>query len=483
MAWTTTQFSCRIRLIAGPGLAILIYASLGLLGLDTAARNTAAIMGLMAVWWATETLPVAVTALLPIVLFPLCAIMPIAETASAYASSTIFLFMGGFIVALAIERSGLHRRIALGIISITGLDGRALTAGFMLAAAFLSMWISNTSTTLMLLPIALSVIDTVEREHRLLPAPQRSGFRSAMLLGLAYGASIGGMATLIGTPPNAFLAAFIEAETGEPIGFAQWMLVGLPVTMILLPLCWLFLTRVLYKIDFRVPAALKKSILDEIAQPERWSSAEKRVAGLFVVLVVGWLLREQLRLLPGLASLSDTAIAIAVAILAFIIPDGEREGALLNWDEANRLPWGVLLLFGGGLALADGMSSSGLTIWIGEQLAPLTGLHLTLLVGFSVLLVIFLTEVTSNLATTAAVLPVMAALAEDSSAGLMILLVPVTLSASCAFMFPVATPPNAIVYGAGGLRIAAMMRAGIVLNLIAAGVLVLVATGWVGIIF
>ena len=271
MASKTLLTARRAGLVAGPCLALIIHAALEPAGLGPGARQTAAIMGLMAIWWATEAIPVAVTALLPVVLFPLCGVMPADETASAYASPTIFLFLGGFIVALAIERTGLHRRVALKIFTLAGLNGQALTGSFMLAAALLSMWISNTSTTLMLLPIALSVIQAVESGGDELSEAQRHGFRNAMLLGLAYGASIGGMATLIGTPPNAFLAAFLAAETGETIGFAEWMIVALPVTVVLLPLCWLLLTRVFYRVDFRASPDLRRSVFEKVAPPARWS--------------------------------------------------------------------------------------------------------------------------------------------------------------------------------------------------------------------
>lgn len=461
-------------------MAIVVYTALGTTDLDPAARCTAAIMALMAVWWATEAIPVATTALLPVVLFPLFDVLPAAEAASAYANPTIFLFLGGFILALAIERTGLHRRVALQIFRLAGLNGQALTGSFILAAALLSMWMSNTSTTLMLLPIALSVVQAVEEGGETLSHTQQQAFRNATLLGLAYGASIGGMATLIGTPPNAFLAAFLAAETGKTIGFAEWMSFALPVTIILLPLCWLLLTRVLYRVDFRASPAVRNSVFQAIEPAARWSRGERRVAGLFLGLVAGWLFRDQLRLIPGLSNLSDTSIALVAAILAFIIPDGERDGPLISWDEASRLPWGVLILFGGGLALASGMSASGLTEWIGGQLAPLGSLHHVLLVGVTVLLVILLTELTSNLATAAAFLPVMAALAGENAVSMMMLLVPVTLSASCAFMFPVATPSNAIVYGAGGISISRMVRAGLLLNVIAAGVLVVFAAIWSG---
>ncbi len=456
----------KIGLLTGPLLAGLVILFFEPVGLSHAARMTAAVVVLMATWWATEALPVAVTAFLPLVLFPVLGIAPIAETAPHFAHPTIYLFLGGFVMALAIEQSGLHRRVALIVFSVVGVNGRSLVGGFMLAAALLSMWISNTSTALMLLPIVMSVILVVRETMDELSSRTQQSFATAMLLGLAYSATLGGMTTLVGTPPNAFMAGFMQANYGVEIDFARWMLVGLPLALVMLPLTWIMLTFVLFRIDFKSSSAARQHIADLGQDLGPLSKAEVRTGLLFVMLVAAWLLRKPLASLTGMVELTDAGVAMAAAIAAFVIPAGSRAGPLMNWEDTKRLPWGVLILFGGGLALAGGMSSSGLTLWIGQQLAPLGTVHIALLIISATALVIFLTELTSNLATTATFLPVMAALAVETGNDPLLFVIPITLAASCAFMLPVATPPNAVVFSSGFISIPQMMRAGFALNLI-----------------
>jgi len=464
-----------IGLIAGPLAAVLVFVFFKPEGLPLAGQATAAVAVLMAIWWATEAVPVAVTAFLPLVLFPVLGIAPIGEVSPSYAAPTIYLFFGGFVIALAIERAGLHRRVALTIFRFVDANGKALIGGFMVAAALLSMWISNTSTTLMMLPIVMSVLAVIRDQMPGMADKQRGDFETAMLLGLAYGATLGGMTTLVGTPPNAFMAEFMNANYGVEIDVARWMLVGVPLALVMLPVSWFFLTHVLFRVDFRATEEAQKDLRSIGSDIGPISRAEIRIAIVFLLLVAGWILRKPLSAALGLEGITDAGIAMTAAVLTFLIPSGTRPGNLMTWQETQRLPWGVLILFGGGLALAGGMTSSGLTLWIGQQLAPLSTFHLAVLIVAATALVIFLTELTSNLATTATFLPVVAALAVEPGNDPLLFVVPVTLAASCAFMLPVATPPNAIVFSSGYLSIPRMMRAGIALNLIGVGVLSVIA--------
>ena len=461
----------KLGLVLGPLSAGLVLAFFSPEGVSDAAIRTAAIALLMAIWWATEATPVAVTALLPLVLFPFLGVMPIAQTAPNYAHPIIYLFLGGFLMALAIERSGLHRRVALQTFRLAGLNGSSLIAGFMIAAALLRMWISNTSTALMLLPIAMSVIVVIREQMRHLPEKERRDFETALLLALAYGATLGGISTLVGTPPNAFMVGFLASNYDIEIDFSRWMLVGVPTMLILLPITWFVLCRVAFRVRFRANEEARRHISELGGEIGPWRKAEVRVALVFAVLVAGWLFRGTIASVTGLAELSDAGIAMAAGIALFLIPSGERGEALMTWEDTRRLPWGVLILFGGGLALAQAMSTSGLTGWIGTQLSPLGTLSIALLLIASVAMVIFLTELTSNLATTATFLPVMAAIAVETGQDPLMFVIPVTLAASCAFMLPVATPPNAIVFSSGSVSIPRMMRAGVYLNMM--GVLVL----------
>lgn len=465
----------RIGLFAGPLVALLIASFFAPEGLPREAVLVAAIGSWMAIWWATEAIPVAITAFLPLIALPILGVAPIRDISSPYAHPIIYLFFGGFVVALAIERCGLHRRIALGIFRLVGTDARALVGGFMLAAAFVSMWISNTSTTLMLLPIAVSVVTVIGETMPELEVKQRSHFGTALLLGLAYGATLGGLSTLVGTPPNAFMAGFMSDNYGVEIDFARWMLVGVPVSVILLPIAWFSLTRIIFPVSFKASPEAAKHIASMQSGLGEMSKAEWRTGALFVFLVLGWMLRGQLSDVPLIGSVSDTGVAMIAAVAAFLIPSGERGQALMVWEDMVRLPWGVLILFGGGLALAAAVSTSGLALWLGQQLSPLGALNLALLVIAACALVIFLTELTSNLATTATFLPVIAAIAVETGQDPLVFVIPVTLAASCAFMLPVATPPNAIVFSSGMVSIPKMARAGLALNIIAVAVLSVIA--------
>ena len=345
----------------------------------------------------------------------------------------------------------------------------------MASAAFVSMWISNTSTTLMLLPIAVSVYTVISETMPGLAPKQRQNFGVSLLLGLAYGATLGGLATLVGTPPNAFMVGFMADNYDVHMDFARWMLVGLPVSLVMLPLAWLVLTRFIYPIDFKASEEAMNHIRAMREGLGRMSKAEVRTALLFGFLVLGWLSRGWLSNLSILGELTDTGVAMAAAVAAFLIPSGKKGQALMTWDAMGKLPWGVLALFGGGLALAAAVTSSGLALWIGQQLVGIGAVNAILLVVAATALVIFITELTSNLATTATFLPVIAAIGVETGQDPLVYVIPVTLAASCAFMLPVATPPNAVVFSSGLVAIPAMARAGLVLNIIAVAVLSLVA--------
>jgi sodium-dependent dicarboxylate transporter 2/3/5 len=459
--------SQKVGAFLGPALLLTMQ----LLGapeqLGDTAWFTASIGVLMAVWWATEAVPIAVTALLPIVLFPMFGIASIQDTTAPYANKVIFLFLGGFIVAFAMQRWNLHRRIALTVLQRVGGNGRSLVGGFMLASALLSMWVMNTSTTMMLLPIAVSIITVIHKTVGSLDDKAREDFQFSLLLGVAYGATIGGMATLVGTAPNAMFAAFMLENYGTSIDFSSWMMVGLPMSALMLPLSWITLTRWVFKVDFITSGegrAALKTMKDEMGSI---TIPEKRVALVFFVMASCWVFRPLLIKLPGLSALDDSLIAIAGAILMFLVPSGQKEDPLLlRWKYAEQLPWGVLLLFGGGLTLAGAVSRTGLAEWLGSSLHAVGTLPLVVIVIMAATLIIFLTELTSNIATTATFLPVVGAIAIEAGYDPIVLAVPVTLAASCAFMLPVATPPNAIVFGSGMLTIPRMARAGLALNLI-----------------
>ncbi len=454
--------------ILGPAIFVVMLLADQWQGvMSTEAWRTAAVGLWMAVWWATEAIPVPVTAFLPLVVFEPLGITSIRDAAAPYANPTIFLFMGGFMMALALERWNLHRRIALAVVAKTGTDGRRLIGGFMFVCAILSMWMTNTSTTMMLLPIVLSVTAVVRDNVPDVSDKTRQDFQIAMLLGLAYSASIGGLATLIGTPPNALLMGFMAENYGIEISFARWMLVGIPVSLVMLPIAWILLTKYLFPCNIPASQAVQDHLHALRQELGEMSTPERRVAIIFVCLIMSWMLRRPITDWLGLSGVSDTGIVMTAALLLFMLPSGDaKQPRLMTWEDVTRLPWGVLILFGGGLSLAAAVSGSGLALWLGELLAPLNAWGTAVLVVASVAMVIFLTELTSNLATTATLLPVMGAIAIQAGVPPIVLTVPITIAASCAFMLPVATPPNAIVFSTGAISIPPMVRAGIFLNLI-----------------
>jgi solute carrier family 13 (sodium-dependent dicarboxylate transporter), member 2/3/5 len=455
-----------VGLVAGPLVMALMLLLPAPEGMGVAAWRTAAVGALMATWWVTEALPIAATALLPLVLFPLLGILGMREAAAPYANPLVFLFLGGFVIALAMQRWGLHRRMALLVVRGTGTGPYRLVLGMMLATAFTSMWVSNTATTVMMLPIGLSVVQLVRPGGSYGQGqPVDFNFAVCLMLGIAYAASIGGLATLIGTPPNALLAGFMLETYGVEIGFAQWMAVGLPLVAVTLPLTWLLLTRVAFPIHIREIPGGPAAVTAQYRALGRMSAGELSVAVVFVAAALLWIGRPALQgALPGL---TDTGIAIAAAVVLFAIPVDRRCSAfVMDWQTAERLPWGVLLLFGGGLSLAEAVTATGLAEWIAAAMGAAGALPTVALVVTVTITVIFLTELTSNTATAAAFLPLVAALAIGLGENPLLLAVPTAIAASCAFMMPVATPPNAIVYGSGYVTIPQMMRAGWALNIL-----------------
>ena len=481
----TRDTAGRVGLILGPAaaLALLLFADLD--PERPAATATAAVAVWMAVWWMTEAAPLAVTALLPVVLYPLLGVMSGKATAPYYMNSIIFLFLGGFLVALAMERWQLHRRIALAIMLTLGGGPRRIVLGFMLAAGFLSMWISNTATAMMMAPIVVAVARRVSREGRERDAAL---FGAALLLGTAYGASIGGLATLIGTPPNPLFVsnlALLYPDAPE-IGFASWMILGLPLSVVFMFVAWGVIGR-MFRLD-RLGDLVDHGVFrEESAALGPMTYEEKIVMADFVLLALLWLTRKGLDVgslsLPGWSDLlshgslvDDGTVAIAFAVLLFLVPSRRPGTRILDWSASRDLPWGIVLLFGGGFALAAGFTQSGLTIWLGERMQGLAALPPVLLVMGVCLTITFLTELTSNTATTQMALPVLAGVAGATGINPLLLMVPATLSASCAFMLPVATPPNAIIFGTGRVTIRQMSRTGLVLNLI--GVVLITAAVW-----
>lgn len=449
-----------VGLILGPLLFLLTVMLPAPADMSVAAWSALGLMLLMAIWWSTEAIPIPATALLPIVLVPALGLGTIKSVTAPYANPIIFLFLGGFALGLAMQRCHLHRRIALKILLAVGAKPQRQIAGFMIATAFLSMWVSNTATTIMMLPIGLSVIAMLDPSDS--DAVRR--YATALMLAIAYAASIGGVGTLIGTPPNALLAAYLNETQGISVGFAQWMLLGVPLSLIMLAVIWWWLVRK----DFGLAGAgiPQGLIREELAALGPLRKGERRVAAIFLVTAAAWISRPLLSKV-GMPWLSDTGIAIASALALFLTPEDLRvRRFLLDWETAKGIPWGVLLLFGGGLALADVINHSGLADWIASSLSVVGHWPLIGLIALVVSVVIFLTEVTSNTATAATFLPLLGALALSQGLPAVMLTVPACIAASCAFMMPVATPPNAIVFASGHLAIEDMIRTGFVLNLL-----------------
>lgn len=489
-----------LGLIAGPVLATLAYFLLPAQGGDPAtglphpARAAAAVATLMAIWWLTEAIPLPATSLVPLVAFPMLGVLPISQTAAPYASDIVFLFLGGFILGLSLERWGLHKRIALLTVLLVGTGPKRVVGGFMLASAAISLWVNNTSTTIMMLPIALSVIALVAARHAPPGTPEDQitspdpNFDSTLLLGVAYASSIGGVGTLIGTAPNAIMAAFVRDELGVPLDFARWLAFALPLVLVFLAIGWVYMTCISQPVRLKSIPGGRDLIRGELRALGPMSRGEWTVLLVFACTVVLWILRPWLvdlgkvNGLIALRGLSDASIAIASALALFIIPVSARERRFaMDWSTAVKLPWGALLLFGGGLSLAAGLSATGIDTFIGSAFGGLAGLPLWIVVLCVVAGVVFLSELTSNTALATVMLPVLAAAAEPMGLDPMTLIVPATLAASWAFMLPVGTPPNAIVFATGKVTMGQMVRTGFGLNILSILTITIFALlmGWV----
>jgi sodium-dependent dicarboxylate transporter 2/3/5 len=461
-----------IGLFLGPLMFILIILFFHPEGLNKSANAVLASAVWIAIWWITEALGIAITALLPIILFPLSGGVALKETTASYGHKYIFLFMGGFILAIAIEKWNLHKRIALTIIKIVGTNVVHIILGFMVATAFLSMWISNTATVVMILPVGMAIIlqlkdnpNTNQNENLI--------FGKALMLAIAYSASIGGMATLIGTPPNLVLAGVVQESYGIEITFAQWFSFGFPISLVFLFMAYFYITRIAFKLKQQEFPGGNSEIKKQLKALGKISFEEKIILNVFILTAFAWISRSFL-LQQFIPAIDDTIIAMCAAILLFLLPSGKKGKPLLNWDDAVKLPWGILILFGGGMALALGFDSSGLAFWIGGQLKALGTIPLISLLLILITSVNFITEITSNLATTAMLLPVLVSLADAIGVHPYFLLVGATVAASCAFMLPVATPPNAIVFGSGYLKIQDMIKKGFWMNIISILLLTLI---------
>lgn len=435
------------------------------IGLSTEGRLTLAVFSLMGIWWAFEALPLQVTALMPLVLFPLLGVVEIGVISKEYMNKVQFLFAGGFIIAIAIQKWGLHKRVALNILRLSGLNANGIVASFMLASALLSMWVMNTSTAIMLLPVAISVIKVITDTVKEIDDNQSYNFQLCLLLGIAYSASLGGIATPIGTSPNGVLIQFAGDNFNKDIGFANWIAFGLPVTIILGPLVWYLLTKYIYPVNFKASINAKAELETMLSELGAMTNEEKKVVIVFTFTAFCWIFRQVLDDLPGLSLLDDSVIAMIGGLSLFFINRKDKKEKLLEWEDAqNGFPWGLIFLFGGGMALAYVVNDSGLALWLASLIPSQTYFFIVLFIVIT--MVILLTELTSNLTTTVTFLPVVASVGLNLGIDPMLLILPLTLSASCAFMLPVATPPNSIVYASGLIPIQKMVKAGIIINLL-----------------
>lgn len=448
-------------LLLGPLLMLLTILIPAPFGMNQESWLVLGLTGWMATWWISESVPIPATSFLPLVIAPLLGITSLNAAASPYANPIIFLFLGGFILSIAMERWSLHKRIALRTMLMVGSKPSQQVGGIMLVTAFLSMWMSNTATAVMMLPITLSIIKMTNQDK------DDSPFSKAILLSIAYAASIGGLATLIGTPPNALMAAFLSDNYDIHIGFAEWMMVGLPLSVILLGLTWLWLTKFQFKLDQGPTVNSKELFRQQLAELGKIQRQEKLVLIIFAFTALSWIFRPIIADVTGLP-LDDTIIAMAAALIIFILPTDSKNTRLLVWEDTKKLPWGVLMLFGGGLSLAAMITKSGLATFIADQVMLLGSIPLWLMIVIVTVIILFLTEVTSNTATAAGFLPLLAPVALAMSGTPMTLVIPAAIAASCAFMLPVATPPNAIVFSSGQLKITDMVRAGFALNVLSA---------------
>ncbi|MEM6766161.1 MAG: SLC13 family permease [Bacteroidota bacterium] len=461
-------------LILGPLSFALIQLFVKPEGLAPEAVSILAITVWMAIWWVSEAVPIAITSILPLVLFPVTGAMDMRATAAPYSRPIIYIFMGGFMIALAMEKWNLHRRIALSIIAAVGTNMKQIVLGFVLAAGILSMWISNTATTVMMLPIGLAIVSQfmVLGKDAGLTEKVLDNFSKALILSIAYCASIGGMATLVGTPTNLVFIGFVEETYQAELSFAKWMLLGFPITVILWGVTWWHLTHNAFPLSGKRIAGSKQIIQDQLKKLGRISYEERWVMGVFATVAFAWISRKYI-LNPFLPGINDTSIAMAGAAVLFVIPSSKKGQFLMDWPTALKLPWGVLLLFGGAFAVAAGFDQTGLAQWMGEKLSLMKGTPYIAVLSVVVTMVNFLTEIAQNMATCALMMPVLSELSINLGVHPYALMVSATIASSCAFMLPVATAPNAIVFGSGMIKMRDMVRAGFLLNVLSILIIIL----------
>jgi len=452
--------SRRFNIILGPSLFFIFYFLIHPFdGMNSESHAIFCSVLWIATWWITEAIPIPVTSLLPLVLFPLTGGLDLKLTASSYGDKIIYFYMAGFFLTIAMEKWNLHKRIALNIINVVGYNKKSMVLGFMIATAFLSMWLSNTSTSIMMLPIGIAIVSQVSFKKNIL----NSNFGKVLMLGIAYSASIGGFATIYGTPPNLILLSNIEEYFNLSIDFFSWFIMAFPLSCILLFICWYYLVNFSFDLS-SLSNVSKKTISSKIKELGKIKYEEKAVLLIFIVFILGLLSKQFIS--EFIPQIDDTIIAISIAIFLFLIKSSDGENNLIEWSDGVKLPWGIILLFGGGLSIATAMKSSGLALWIGELAYNIDSLDLILIVLIIVVIVNFLTEITSNLATVSMLLPILASISISLGIHPYIIMVSATIAASCAFMLPVATPPNAVVFGSGYLKMTDMVKTGLVMNVI-----------------
>lgn len=466
----------RIGIVAGPIFFILIYFLVPEGTLNAKSITVIAVGSWMVTWWITEAIPIPITAMLPLVLFPVLGVAKMSEVAQPYGDPVVFLFMGGFILALGLEKYNLHQRIALNLIKLTGTSGNGIILGFMLATALISMWISNTATAIMMLPIASSVTFLLAKDLGKQDDPRFKKFATGLMLGIAYAASIGGMGTIIGTPPNVVMVGYIKRMYNLDVAFTDWMLVGIPIMILVLIACYFIITKILYRNHLTAIDGSRELIQSKLKELGSLSREEKRVLVIFCLTSFLWIFRQNINSLIGQNLLDDTGIAMAGGVLMFLIPKNlNKMDFLLTWEDMKGMQWGILLLFGGGLALAEGMEQSGLVEKVGDYFKNSDPLSIGLLIFMLTLISMALTELMSNVALVTIFIPVVFGIAEGYGINPIWLAMPVTFAASCAFMMPISTPPNAILFASGYIRMKEMIKTGLLLNLFSLAIIWLVA--------
>jgi sodium-dependent dicarboxylate transporter 2/3/5 len=475
--------SKKIGFLTGPILCIIILA-IPFTIVTPEIDRVIAIAAWMIVWWITEAVSISVTALIPLALFPLLGIGDIKSVASNYANPIVYLFFGGFVIALALEKVQLHKRIALSILKITGTKANGIVLGFMIATALMSMWISNTASTVVMLPIAVSVIQLLMDDADGFTKNDKN-FALSIMLGIAFAANIGGMSTLIGTPPNSVMLAFLNENYPElDIGFFQWMKMGVPFAILMLAITYFCITRIFFPNRLGQIGGSGDIIQNELKKLGKMSRGEKIVLVIFLCTAISWMLRSYLNTLFPNITLTDTTISVIAALAMFIVPLDLKKGKFpLDWKDTSRLPWGILILFGGGLALASGLKDAGFIAMIGDYISGQTDWSMWVVTAVLIFLMLFMTELMSNVALVTILIPLVIGIAIGMDVPILQMVVPVTLAASCAFMLPMATPPNAIVFASGHVRVDQMARIGIVLNLISVGLLFAIAYWVVPLLF